>query len=923
MPPSEPVHPFSVKHIENFKPVPLPSDASWDAFQLEQHLESRLLQLDESTQGPLPALTTDVFQLNFEDVSLQDLSASSEVTSDSENDQFESLDGDSVQEEWVDVWILPDIQKRREGQLLSWDKFLDERHQEPASAYLSETDPGVFNSILGPNGQSPPTFVKSDILLNALFELCMGRDSVLFRWEEKDSTFVTRWQLLSARGYSSTLVQSCSEAFSTIGIDTRFLTSAFQALENKSTLLSSAQIALLSTSRSMLYAVHKHLVELRPSIASILQLKGIMGKVKIVVDMLKQCIDGIQTHQREDLVILSLMQKAAGPPLDHPGTAALLQILLSRTCRPVLALLSEQIGLSSTQRGNFRGSFDELSLVDDRVWEVLVDSKIARTISEAQKSLEVLASHSADSSIFSTVVPESSPLKELEAGFTLLVISELQARAIAYEEAMKSLISSAESSTSTSSIDTPASESFDLEDSVSMQAETTSAFRLQINVFDDSTHDLNENYDELEDQVLTYLEGQELENSPLQLDLQTSLSLSITPLVSAQHRLLSYSVLRLLFQQHNLLGHLNLQKDFHLLGSAFFSSRLSIALFDPDQNSGEGNRRTSAVTGLRLHVRDTWPPAGSELRLVLMSILSDSLSPADRALDESMSFAIRDLPVEELEKCRDVDSIHALDFLRLQYTAPSEILGAVITPEILDKYDRIFQHLLRTLRIQAAAQSMLRAGFGRQPEKTPKSSLSDHKLVVTMHHFISSIADYYHNTAIEVHWRKFQAVLRAAKAHLDNKDYGQTLLVVKSLDHLRALHARALNKILTALLLKRNQARSRQILEDIYGIILHAAAERRGSVGRNPGLADYATTDETTMRRLQKDFRSKVAMFIDTLRVQAQSAGNSHGRKHAAGIETDVDAHADADADAADDDADVNMFEYLLLRLDMFGYWMT
>ncbi|KIW78944.1 hypothetical protein Z517_08783 [Fonsecaea pedrosoi CBS 271.37] len=920
MPPSEPVHPFSVRHIENFKPEPLASDASWDPFQLEHHLESRLLRLDESAQGPLPALITDVFQLNFEDVSLQDLSASSEVTSDSENDQFESLDGDSVQEEWVDVWILPDIQKRREGQLISWDKFLDERHQEPASAYVSETDPGVFNSILDPNGQSPPTFIKSDILLSALFELCMGRDSVLFRWEEKDRTFVTRWQLLSARGYSSTLVQSCSEAFSTIGIDTRFLTSAFQALDNKYALLSSAQIALLSTSRSMLYAVHKHLVELRPSIASILQLKGIMGKVKIVVDMLKQCIDAIQTHQKEDLVILGLMQKVAGPPLDHPGTTGLLQILLSRTCRPILALLSEQIGLSSTQRGNFRGTFDELSLVNDRVWEVLVDSKIARTISEAQKSLEILTSHSADDSIFSTVVPESSPLKELEVGFTLLVISELQARAIAYEEAMKSLISSAESSTSTSSIDTPASESFDLEDSVSMQAETTSAFRLQTNIFDDSIYGLNEsNYDELEDQVLMYLEGQEPENLPLQLDLQTSLSLSITPLVSAQHRLLSYSVLRLLFQQHNLLGHLNLQKDFHLLGSAFFSSRLSIALFDPDQNSGEGNRRTSAVTGLRLHVRDTWPPAGSELRLVLMSILSDSLSPADRALDDSMSFAIRDLPVEELERCRDVDSIHALDFLRLQYTAPNEILGAVITPEILDRYDRIFQHLLRTLRIQAAAQSMLREGFGRQPEKTPKSSLSDHKFVVTMHHFISSIADYYHNTAIEVHWRKFQAVLRAAKAHLDNKDYGQTLLVVKSLDHLRALHARTLNKILTALLLKRNQAKSRQILEDIYGVILHAAAERRRSVGKNPGLTDYATTDETTMRRLQKDFESKVAIFIDTLRVQAQSVGKPHGRKHAAGIDTDVDADADADAD--DDDADVNMFEYLLLRLDMFGYW--
>ncbi|KIY00283.1 uncharacterized protein Z520_03968 [Fonsecaea multimorphosa CBS 102226] len=911
---SEPLDPFSVEHIKDSGPAPLPSEAIWDGFLFHGHLESQLLRLDESALGPLPVLKTDVFQLNLEDVSLQDLSqSSSAVTSDSENDQFESLDGDSVQGEWDNVWILPEIQIRKRGGLvLTWDKFLDETHQEPASAYLSETDPWVFNSILEPNDQSPPKYVKSDILLNAFFELCMGRDSVLFRWDEKDAMFVPQWQLLSARGYSSTLVRNCFDIFSTIGIDTRYLKSSFQSLDNSPPHLSSARVTFLSAARSVLYSVHKYLIELRPNILSLLQLKGIMRKVEMVVDMLKQCVGAVQTNQVEDSIILSLMQKAAGPTLDHGGLSALLQMLLSRTCCPMLVLLSEQIGLSSTQHGSSRGSFALISSADEATWESLFDSKLSHAISEAQKCLEILSTHSPDSSIFSATVLESSPLKKLEAGFHLSTISALQARAVAYEEAMRSLIVSADSSTSTSSLETPASESFDREDTVSMQAATSCTFRLQVDIFKDSTHYLDESkYDELEDQVIMYLEGQDFGDSPLQLDLLASLNLSVAPLVSAQHRLLSYSALRLLFEQHNLLGHLNLQKDLHLLGNAFFSSRLSTALFDPDQSSGEGNRRTSAVTGLRLHVRDTWPPAGSELRLVLMSILSDSLSPADRALDETMSFAIRDLPLEELEKCRDVDSIYALDFLRLQYAAPNEILGAVITPEILDKYDRVFQHLLRTLRMQAVAQSMLTEGFNHQSQKTPRGGLSNHKFVVTMHHFVSSIAEYYHNTAIELNWRKFQTVLHAAKARLDNRDYIQTLRVVKSLDHLRVLHERTLNKILGALLLKRNQAKLRHMLEEIYDVILRSAAERRKSVG--PMDAENhticATTDETTMRRLHKEFKSKVALFIDALRVHAQSAEKGPGKKHA--DELDVD----------DDEPDVNMFEYLLLKLDMFGYW--
>ena len=72
--------------------------------------------------------------------------------------------------------------------------------------------------------------------------------------------------------------------------------------------------------------------------------------------------------------------------------------------------------------------------------------------------------------------------------------------------------------------------------------------------------------------------------------------------------------------------HLGLQRSFHLLGDGVFVSRLTAALFDPEQASTERERgvmRSGTGMGLRLGSRGTWPPASSELRLALMGILGD------------------------------------------------------------------------------------------------------------------------------------------------------------------------------------------------------------------------------------------------------------------------------------------------------------
>lgn len=908
MPPQVHFDPFSTEGIKEIPSLLSTLDAIWEGFHFSSSLESRLLRLDEYEIKPLPNLDPDLFHLDLKEESLPDLSIPPSISdSESSNDEFVSLDGESIAGDVADIWILSEITKRRpKGELLSWDLFLDKEHDEPGSGYLSEANPPAFNAILM---QESIRYVKTDILLHSLFELCMGRGSALFEREEESESFVPRWQNVAAVGYSSILLQNCFESFSKIGAQTRTLMTTFQPLDRKPQHLSPSQIALLSASRSVLFAAHKFLEISRPKIMSFLQLKGIMRKVSALISTLQQCTNAIRRGQTDHLIVSDLVKQLTKASLRHPGTDSVLQQIFSRTCRPILAQLSEEVGLSPAQNTPNDNSSWEVDSGIKKFWDSFCQSDFSQTILESRQSLNLLKLYALECPVLSNTRFGSSFLMALEPGFTMETVCECQSRSVAYEEAMRSLIVSAESSASTSSLSTPISESSGAEVAVIPRHESMSPFRLELGIFD-LPPDLTENgeHDELQDQVMLYLEGQHSEALPLQLDMEESLGLCITPLVSAQHRLLSYSVLQLLFQEHHLIAHVNLQRELHLFGDAFFASRLSVALFDPEQNSGEGQRRTGSSTGLRLQGRDTWPPASSELRLVLMGILSDSLAGRkDRVFEDSVSFAIRDLPLDELERCRDVDSIHALDFLRLQYKPPNEVLETVLTQDILDKYDRIFQHLLRTLRLRSVTQQLVREQAGIRSESVTTSSVR--KVVLEMHHFVTTVADFNHNAAVEVSWRKLEGVLRLVQTHIDNKDYEQTLRTVKSQDHLRALHERTLDRILHSLLLKSKQSRTRQILEDIYQLILEFTAERKKkslpSDDRVDEQGSHDVTHETRMQRLSAEFRSKVVQFIDALRAQDRSPNH---------VQDSLEEEENADGD-------INLFEYLVLRLDMFGYW--
>ncbi|KIX02076.1 uncharacterized protein Z518_08015 [Rhinocladiella mackenziei CBS 650.93] len=896
------IDPFSTAAVREIPTNFLESSPIWDGFVFDNGLDSEFLRLNDHHAKPLPDIEPDIFRLNLQDVSRPDISPpASACASDSGNDQLDIQNQQDVHSEAADVWVLPEVVERRsQNEPVTWDIFLTESHQEPMVVYLSEASPKTFNAILRRAYRDiPPRTVKPNVLLNAAFELGLGRGSALFVWDENEARFIQQFEKISAAGYSPKILQSFFEPSLSVATKTKLLNAYFQDLTNAAADPSPCRIAFLSASRSVLYGAHKYLEILRPEMSSLLQLKGIMTKFETLLTVLKNCADLIRSCQTEDTIVSALMQLAANASINHPGIDGVLQEIFSRTCQPILAKLSDDVGLTSARAINNSETSLEEDVNVNPLWTTLFQGNCAQMIRETRQSLEILRSYAPDCPVLSSAEYGSSFLLNFELGFSFDFMCELQSRSVAYEDAMKSLIVSAGSSTSSSSISALASENFDLEEAGILQSKSLDPFQLGLDLFGPNVPLFDHGDSEgLHDQVMIYLESREFDISPFQLDFEQALNFSVIPLISAQHRLLSYSVLQLLFQEHNLIMHLNLQRSFHLFGHAFFASRLSTALFDPDQTSGEKQRRTGGSTGLRLQVRDTWPPASSELRLVLMSVLSDSLAASkDRSLEDTISFAIRDMSLDELEKCRDVDSIHALDFLRLQYKPPNEALESVLTAEILDKYDRIFLHLLRILRLQSMVQSLVRDNIELSGD------LADHKFILEMRHFITTLADYCNNTAIGFCWRKFETVLHDVETYINNKDYERTLQTVQSQDYLRVLHKIAVDNILHALLLKKKQSNALQILNQLFSLILQFAAEKRS--GRMNSF-DY----ETPAERFQRDFRHKIIRFLDALHVQGEGRFPQLLTR-----KINVD-----DADDGDDE-EVNLFEYLLLRLDMFDYW--
>jgi hypothetical protein len=914
--------PFSIRSLLTLQGLDGDDSSTWRLSPFEKSLTPTTFALDIPQEEKLQTLRTDLFFLNLDDFSLSEIDSTtgSAVSTDTESDGGHPDGALPRIDDGDDVWAFLDVVhgSHKDG-LLSWNDFVGEDRNP---AYLSEAAGGYFEQALcistRKDDQVQLKHPNPDTLQASLRELGLGRDSVFFYYDPIKATFSARSEASTPQDVSVDMLDHLVAGFLQLGNDMRTLRPSV-----KQSLVSLRTPVRLALSAAIGVAVHALESDMRLSsttVTTCLQLREIIRKPSIMAASLRTLVEHCPEDAEDMAPFIQICDTLCGK---YPWLRETLQEIVARSLSSQIEAIGRSVGLGTSI---FFSTYlvSETSLTP--VSKGSLPAEVREVLVESQEALALLRETSPDHQLFTC---STASRVNLQWDYSWESISKLQTRAMEYEASLKQAILGLQIPANPLLSDSPlhslhrSGDSTEQHSNILREPGNPTSLNLSPPACKPGYPDLGIpaglqtvpgkevtcSQDYLFQVVSSALSGKNSQLFDLQPDLEQSLSLSLTPLLTAQHRLLSYSTLCLLFEVHDLQTHLLLQNRFQLLGDGVFTSQLTHALFDSSESSGEGMRKNGGRTGLRLQSRQSWPPASSELRLVLMGVLSESIlietnrrgdntnlavgfpaRPAPRL--ESLSFAIRDLSDEDLEKCRDVDTIHALDFLTLQYKPPSALLETIITPRSLKLYDEIFIHLLRLLRVKSAAQELVTDVTTRSRSKRYAALPRNHKIRLEIHHFVLNLADWVQNTVIAQKWASFAANLDQVQKGLERRDYNGALEAGKGLKSITSLHEGVVDDIARTLFLKKRYTEVKTMLDRIFNFVLQLSKKIRME------NADGENCKDAAVRRLHDSFRKEVKNFLAYL------------HSNSSGIQGERDPRGPA-----------ALMEQLALRLDMFGFY--
>ncbi|KAK5998452.1 hypothetical protein PT974_00831 [Cladobotryum mycophilum] len=838
-------------------------------------------------------------------------------------------ESDDETEDASDMWINPVIPVDLVPVIRTWDSFTTGKPittNEPM--FLSEAGPTAYDALLC--SESDPLGLENagvpiiDIktYLSSLLALALGGESVLFAREESQNLKPTL-PMMRVSGYSADVLlglenqcQTCSAALADLH---RFVQFAY------STHPSRCGVALASTVSQIIQVVQEWVATSGRNPRSILQLQSTINAVLAILSPFQSLTSQLHRGLSDEDILTLVFRQSYAVDNNEEYLRQIMREVLRRVSGPWIEFLEEWIGtrreeglpLTKTNVGESKGFvkvqakvfMDDFGRETEEVDFSLDQEKVPRfmpddvtdTIFETGRNLRFIRSFHPDHPLAQPGLISSSRPPKAEWLYEWDAILRLESRVDEYRKSLLEAIQSSRHESSNSALD------------VSLPSEPNAVF--QFNLFGFDQLDLEERIQasieqfsqpignaETEDPLGkivrdrlsgTHKPGIELSNSTPHWSLLPVLSFG--SIASAQAQVVNKEALRLLFTAHGLRDHLRLQREFQLLGNGNFWG----------------------VMGLRLGGRDSWPPASSELRLALMGILAESyeaktgLKPdisqgafnGSSELPGDMSFAVRDLSDEEIDKCMNPDSLEALDFLRLSYTTPPQ-LTCIITPMSLMQYDRIFKLLLRVLRMLFVVDQLFRDVV--MSWRWEDAGDIVYRFVRESQHFVSSIAAYFLDTGVAVPWKMFEERLDKIQASLDRPDSSSDEL--QSPDRLRELHSLVIDRILLSLFLRQRQQPVLKLLEDIFNTVLQFAKYvRLQSLGRGAEVED--SQGPTT---LYKEFRKEVKVFITVCRGLGEKARRTGDKR----LEQDRSLREQFGT------GDDSMIAQLLAKLDMFDYYL-
>ncbi|KAI8576101.1 hypothetical protein K450DRAFT_130890 [Umbelopsis ramanniana AG] len=453
----------------------------------------------------------------------------------------------------------------------------------------------------------------------------------------------------------------------------------------------------------------------------------------------------------------------------------------------------------------------------------------------------------------------------------------------------------------------------------------------------------------LEDfQICGFTEQHEAEEAAHMPPLDAVTATSVEQPLSRLCRSLNTSVMAYFFKNLQLLQYLQALQDYFTFKNGDFYSNAMDALFrsdlDEDQPGG------LVTIGLPKSIKSRkWPPSSIDLNIALKDVLLNSSSNLDDlgsnvanhklSVGRYISFSVRQ-NMESGAKWTNPQSLEAVDFLQLSYSPPYP-LNIIITPTIIEKYNRVFSFLLRLFRVRLVVQNMhkcMQARRGMSKTKT-NAYLFIEPVRFQFAHFVEALHGYVMDAVITSNWKAYmrhlEAMAKEATTQTNNdqhsssdatdNDLTETIKLMMDLDTLRTYNEYFVELLLHQCILKRKQQGILRIIETLLGCVLALAAL----------ISDFDTVcydnrepTENEIRKLhrhctkiQNRFHSQMKTLVAILAsLQARDSGDirfSVDQRRLSKLEVFAKYYEKvASADGA-----VNCYERLLLRLDFNGYY--
>jgi hypothetical protein len=806
---------------------------------------------------------------------------------------------DPAQDVWEAALDLGPANKDR--RFYTWDSFDAQDDIQTPTPYISERGSAVFDATLAADADADADadtgtlkagrVVNGNVLLQSLWNLGLGRSSILFAFNPASKSFEPALPDARPSGISLRAAQSLTAQFIHLGNTVLYLRAFSERVFAAANPLP-ARVALATSISSILFSLQDHLSTHSSAVVSLLTLQSLFERPRQTVQHLARMVDSVK-HAKTNEQLASILHHRILQVEESDGHLRHLSgRILCKVAGPSLELAEEWIGIREEQGPvavQDRGSFVAVEDAEQTPIEYVYRSEMmprfispedGNTIFETGTSLRFLKTQHPDHPLACMHKYTLQP-PQLEWRFEWQDIDAIAAKARDYETALRTTMLEFTRGIKRETAPPPTAATTPGE-----VADLDKRFELSIAEFNAPPQSLAlpDELQLLMHDMLNHKDGEPEDSFAPPMSITSALS--FRPLITAQAKLVNAATLRLFFRSHHLRLHLSLQRQYHLFGDGVFSSLLASALFDPDRESAErhkGRMRSGVHMGLQLGLRTAWPPASSELRLALRGVLSESYyssalyystqvggAPASSvsvpgrerdtdSLPGQLNFAIRHLSEAEQEKVMDPDALCALDFLRLQYVPPPP-LHLVITPAALDKYDTIFRFLLRLSRTLFVVAHLTRT----YPDQSAR------QFRIEAHHFVTTFAAYVFQSGIAEPWGAFEAFVSSLSTRLDEEDAAGELgaRVTEGIATLRDAHDECLDAIMFALLLRKRQRKIVGLVDEVFEYVLEFAKMQREGGGRSGEL--YAK------------LRGKIRVFLSVCRGLTGKKGYGSGSKAAA-----------------------------------------